>query len=384
MTPAPRVSVVVTCFNLGRYLDEAVTSVLEQTFQDFEILIVDDGSTDPATVALLAGYDRPKTRVIRIDNRGLPGARNAGIRNTSGEFVCTVDADDRLERTWFEKAVAALDGDASIAFVSHWLETFGAEESEWTPTSADFPALLDRNTINGAAVVRRSALEAVGLLDETMRNGCEDWDLWIGMVESGLRGVILPEILFYYRRRTDSMSQAMMQGGTHIELYRYIIGKHPASFAAHTVDLLHRREVEAATVLREAHDLELDCDAITNEIPHLREHLRVTARKLARLRLAEDIAARTAELGALQEERGRALREEAARAEALGADLARARHDAERSRQDVDRARQETERTREDVIRLDAEVRALRSSLSWRLTKPLRAVYARLLGRPTS
>src|SRR5215471_18656606 len=116
MNDSPRVSVVVTCFNLGRYLDEAVGSVLAQTFQDFEILIVDDGSTDEDTRRLLSGYRRPKTRVVRIENRGLPGARNEGIRRTSGPYVCCLDADDRLEHTYLEKAVAVLDKDPSIAF----------------------------------------------------------------------------------------------------------------------------------------------------------------------------------------------------------------------------------------------------------------------------
>src|SRR5690606_16337708 len=90
-----KVSVVVTCYDLGRFLDEAVGSVLAQTYRDFEILIVDDGSTDPLTLELLAGYRRPRTTVVRTANHGLPAARNEGIRRTDGEFVCCLDADDR-------------------------------------------------------------------------------------------------------------------------------------------------------------------------------------------------------------------------------------------------------------------------------------------------
>src|SRR5262245_25793619 len=125
MIGPPKVSVVITCHNLGRYLDEAVDSVLAQSFQDFEIVVVDDGSTEDETRALLADYRRPRTRVIRIDNRGLPGARNEGIRHTTGPYLCALDADDRLAPTYFEKAVAILDRDPSVAFVSHWLRTFG-------------------------------------------------------------------------------------------------------------------------------------------------------------------------------------------------------------------------------------------------------------------
>src|SRR5262249_34342696 len=81
----PKVSVIIPCYNLGQYVDEAVQSVLDQTFQDFEILIVNDGSTDPETNRLLTGYDRPKTRVMATENRGLPSARNLAIEHATGE-----------------------------------------------------------------------------------------------------------------------------------------------------------------------------------------------------------------------------------------------------------------------------------------------------------
>src|SRR5579864_7443363 len=139
----PKVSVIVTCFNLGAYVDEAVESVLAQTFQDVEILIVDDGSTEESTARLLADYHRPRTRLMRMEHRGLSAARNAGTAHTVGEYICMLDADDRLEPTMIEKSVAALNADASIAFVSHWLRTFGDEVWELRPTQCDLATLLD-------------------------------------------------------------------------------------------------------------------------------------------------------------------------------------------------------------------------------------------------
>src|SRR3972149_1699479 len=99
----PRVSVIIPCYNLGPYLDEAVGSVLSQTYQDFEILVVDDGSTDPATRTLLADYRRPKTRVIQLPHGGLAAARNAGVANAGGEYLCALDADDRLASSFLAK-----------------------------------------------------------------------------------------------------------------------------------------------------------------------------------------------------------------------------------------------------------------------------------------
>jgi glycosyltransferase involved in cell wall biosynthesis len=459
MGDSPKISVVLTCYNLGRYLDEAVDSVLAQTCQDFEIVVVDDGSTDRDTVDLLSDYRRPRTRVVHIENRGLPGARNEGIRQTAGPYVCTLDADDRLEKTYFEKAAAVLDRDPSVAFVSHWLRTFGDEEREWRPESADFPALLDMNSINGAALVRREALMAVGLFDETMRDGCEDWDLWISMVERGLQGVILPEVLFFYRRRPDSMSRVMMQGDTHVGLYRRLIEKHRASFETHLVELLLRREIDWVTVLGEAYDLELDCDtALGPEIERLRDALRMAQHKQERLewrrdagtelaRRAQTIADRDAEIARLQAaaagreaersrlqqeiaeheaELGRLQQVSAAQEAELGslhevtaeqqAELGRLQQrivetesETTRQREAIARQTVEIERRgqaiaerdshlhhlaaratqleaelsldREGIAGLKYEIHALRSSLSWRLTRPLRSVYSWLFER---
>jgi GT2 family glycosyltransferase len=382
----PKVAVVVTCYNLGKYLDEAVDSVLAQTVQDFEIVVVNDGSTDPDTVGLLTGYQRPRTRVIHIDNRGLSGARNEGIRQTTGKYVCCLDADDRLASNYIEKSMAVLDDNADVAFVSHWLETFGDETYVWKPSSAAFPALLDMNTINGAALVRRDALLAVGLFDETMRRGCEDWDLWISMVERGLPGVILPEVLFHYRQRRDSMSRVMMQGSTHVELYRYLIDKHRASFEAHALDLLLRREHDRSTLLAEAHDLELDCDAVlTPEIDRAREALRVIQHKVLSLEHRFEVGAGLQGAGASRDQMIAGLQEEISGLEAQRTRLAESLTglEAELVRQrdlamQLARVEDELLRNREGIEGLKSEIRMMRSSLSWRLTRPLRAVYSRL------
>src|SRR4030095_2190958 len=121
----PTVSVVVPCYNLGAYLDQAVQSVLDQTYDDFEIVIVDDGSTDPATQHLFASYARPKTRIFRTRNQGLARARNFGIQEAKGRYVSCLDADDVLEPTFLQRAVEALENDSSLAFASCWSRAFG-------------------------------------------------------------------------------------------------------------------------------------------------------------------------------------------------------------------------------------------------------------------
>ena len=223
MNHGPRVSVIIPCYNLGRFVEESVDSVLKQTYTDFEILVVNDGSTDGDTRLRLDGLERPQTRVIHSENRGLSGARNLGILHSTGRYICSVDADDRLAPNWLDRAVALLDGDSGLTFVSHWLETFGDERWDWKPGRCDLGMLLDFNVVNGAALFRREIVDAIGGFDESMREGCEDWEFWIRVTEAGYRGAIVPEVHYQYRRRSDSMSRTMNDGDTHLRLYRTLL-----------------------------------------------------------------------------------------------------------------------------------------------------------------
>jgi len=361
MSP-PRVSVIVTCFDLGRTLGEALASVEAQRFRDFEVLIVDDGSSDPETLAALSRVDPARARVLRTANRGLPAARNHGARHAAGELLCCLDADDRLHAEWLEKAVAALDADPGLAFVSHWLRAFGDEEWDWTPRDCGFPALLDVNTVNGAALVRRAVWEAVGGQDETLREGCEDWDFWIGLVERGHRGAILPEILFYYRRRADSMSRALV-GEQHLRLYSALIERHPESFARHLPALWARRQQDLGRC-------RLDLDALDHEwdgwLATRLEDRRSEAAALPSRPVDAQLLEARAEV-ALARSRIGELEAERAAAVALAEERARGIAGLERSLAAVSEAR-------------ERELAALRASWSWRVTRPLRAVVGALRG----
>jgi glycosyltransferase involved in cell wall biosynthesis len=326
----PRISVLMPCFNHGAFIDEAVGSVLAQTFQDFEIVIVDDGSTDAATVEKLAAWTAPRTMVLRTANRGLPAARNHAARHASGEIYCALDADDRLAPTWFEKGIRALDADPGLAFVSHWLETFGDERWTWRPERCDLPALLARNTVNGAALVRRPAFEAAGGYDETLRDGCEDWDFWLRLVEEGRAGAIVPEVLFYYRRRADSMSRRMLEEQAYRRPLEALVRKHEAAYRAHLVEVVVAREAESLHLAREVADLERDrLVDLEPAIQRAREELAAIAAKAARVH-------------------------------------------AVRAREE------ELERLSWKAAELEREVADLRASWSWRLSAPLRTLYALL------
>ncbi|MBI3400179.1 MAG: glycosyltransferase [Acidobacteria bacterium] len=344
----PRVSVIIPCYNLGAYLDEAVESVLAQTCQDFEIVIVDDGSIDPGTQALLADYQRPKTRVIRIAHAGVSEARNVAIAHSTGAYLCALDADDRLEPTYLEKALRVLGQDPSLTFVSCWARLFGDEAWDWQPERCDLPALLCEDTVCTAALVRRDAVLAVGGFDTQIPiQGAEDWELWLTLVERGYRGVILREVLFNYRRRPGSLSTVSWYGSGHVPLTNYRLARHSESYRAHLSGVLLYQDTETAGYLRRNDELERYIGT------ELEPFVAAQHEELARLCARLSAATTTADAGAPAAEDS-------------------AKNDAAISRIT------ELEATLHMVA---AEALALRSSMSWRVTAPLRDVYGWWLRR---
>jgi GT2 family glycosyltransferase/SAM-dependent methyltransferase len=237
MTPA--VTVVIPCFDLGAFLDEAVQSVLAQSFQDFEILIVDDGSEDPVTKHMLASYRRPRTRIIRTENRGVASARNTGLEQARGRHVSFLDADDMYESRFLESTVGRLEADESLTFASCWLTAFGAREFVWEPQRCDFPWLLAEDTVCTAAPTRREALLAVGGLDESPSlDGYEDWELALSLLESGFSGEIVRKRLFRYRIRQRSKTTLRTGPENHMRVFERLLDKHADSYHLNAAGVL--------------------------------------------------------------------------------------------------------------------------------------------------
>ena len=197
----PFVSVIIPCYNHGQFVAEAIQSILEQTLQDVEIIVVNDGSTEADTIRVLNSLELPKTRVIHLpENRGLPAARNAGIREAQGKYICCLDADDKLHLTYLEKATAMMESNSGISFVGSWTQVFGSESRVWYARPFDPAEILYANQFNSLAVFRRTAWEKAGGFFEDMREGFEDWEFWVRLTGLGYRGHQIPEKLIYVRR----------------------------------------------------------------------------------------------------------------------------------------------------------------------------------------
>jgi glycosyltransferase involved in cell wall biosynthesis len=380
MTDTPAVAVVITCRDLGLHVREALDSVSAQTYQDFEVVVIDHGSTDPHIPSVLTGLES-STRVVHTENRSQPAARNLGISLTRAPYLCMLDADGRLEPTFLAKHVAALDDAPRVAFVSHWVRSRDGEPWASTPTDCSFPQLLLVNTVSNAAMVRRDALATVDGFDETMNDGWDHWDLWISLVERGFQGRILPEILFTSRRPADPIFHFMTAGDRHAQCRQQLVERHARSYAEFLQTFVVERERERSRLRTTIDDLELEYhESLGPHLASLRDDVDALERRLRRVDVWRSSDPALAEAWQTRGRQGdKPLREWEEQKEQLDTDKRElmAALDLSRARAfELDTA----------ANRLADEVTALRSSVSWRVTAPFRAMYERLdrLARPRS
>lgn len=182
-TTTPWVSVIIPTFNRRRFLGQAIDSVLAQTYTDFELIVVDDGSTDP-TPELLAAYG-PSIKVIRQPNQGVSAARNAGIRASTGELVALLDSDDHWLPRKLERQIDlfAAHPDAQICQTEEiWIRNgvrVNPKKKHRKHSGMIFEKTLPLCLVSPSAVIlRRSLFDEVGLFDERLP-ACEDYDLWL-------------------------------------------------------------------------------------------------------------------------------------------------------------------------------------------------------------
>lgn len=225
--PSPVVSVVLPCYNAHRYLGQAVGSVLAQTFRDFEIVVIDDGSTDPETGRFLNTLPG-EVRLIRQENRGLPAARNRGFSEARGEFVLPLDCDDWLEPDALAALVQALRDDPGAAFAFTQMHMEGDGRGVLAKNYNFFEQLF-LNQLPYCLMLRKSAWEAAGGYDETMRRGYEDWEFNIRLGSRGYFGVAVAEPLFHYRIAQSGMLLST-SNKVHGELWASIRQRHPALY----------------------------------------------------------------------------------------------------------------------------------------------------------
>ncbi|TPV33864.1 glycosyltransferase family 2 protein [Paucihalobacter ruber] len=203
-----KISIVIPCYNMGNFIEEAVNSVLAFPNQeDIEIIIVNDGSNDNGyTQGVLAGFNYPNCTIIHQENKGLGYARNTGIKNARAPFVLLLDADNKLRTDYIFKGLEIIESNEKVAVVYSDLNRFGIENGLVKVGSFDISRMLVKNYIDACVILRKSAWESVGGYDELMPvMGYEDWDLYIRLFFKGWEFYYLPIVGFDYRVREQSM-----------------------------------------------------------------------------------------------------------------------------------------------------------------------------------
>lgn len=200
----PLVSVIIPCFNYGKFVVGAIDSVLAQTLINVEVIVVDGGSTDSDTLEILKNTQRPGTRILLRDGRHLVGDnRNYGIELARGRYICCLDADDTLDATYLEKAVFFLET-YGYDIVSTAINYVGAREGQVDIMECpDLTDMVNGNHVLTCAVFRRELWKRVGGYVDVgigKHHVAEDWDFWLRLTASGARiRNITGEYLFNYR-----------------------------------------------------------------------------------------------------------------------------------------------------------------------------------------
>jgi glycosyltransferase involved in cell wall biosynthesis len=248
----PRVSVVIPCFNHGRYLDDAVRSAHAQTCSDLEVIVVDDGSTDRGTRDLLASYERPRTTVLRIDHQGPSVARNAGIARARGTYILPLDADDWIAPDYARLAASVLEERPEVGIVYCEAEFVAhGRHRRWNLPPYSFPEVILSNRIFATAMFRKSDWSAVGGYNSNMTEGWEDHDFWLSLIERGAQVHRIPRVLFYYRQSNGSRNTTLTPD-VYRRISRQLFQNHHKLYEANT-EFLYAQLREAEIVLREAH-----------------------------------------------------------------------------------------------------------------------------------
>lgn len=297
----PVVSVVIPCHDYGRYLPQAVDSVLGQTFDDWELVIVDDGSTDDSAVvarSLIARHPDRRIRLVEQPNAGVSAARNTGIAAGAGRYILPLDADDLIAPTMLEKTTAVLDGDPAVAIAS--TDVFAFTDDDLPPQVLPMPAysrelLLQRLIMFYCSLYRREAWEAAGGYREDMRAG-EDWDFWIACAEKGFEAYHIHEPLFGARNKDTGLHVEAAEND--LAIRARIVANHPGLFKPVTREWAEVLLREDAEVCR---DDERVPDDILTRAAEMEQFLQavMTLQRTARVqyhhiqRLEEALAART-------------------------------------------------------------------------------------------
>jgi glycosyltransferase involved in cell wall biosynthesis len=224
------VSIIVPCYNQAQYIDECLQSVLDQTYENWECIIVNDGSPDNTDEVVKKWITKDsRFKYYSQENAGVSSARNLGVSKSIGEYILPLDGDDKISIHYISSAIEAFIKDDLLKVVYCKAEKFGDEIGQWDLPSFSLKSLALDNMIFSSALFKRIDWQRVGGYDDKMLDGLEDWEFWIAILKNGGKVLRLDITGFYYRIKLVSR-QKKLELKKKERLFNYLGIKHADFF----------------------------------------------------------------------------------------------------------------------------------------------------------
>lgn len=236
LVKAPIVSIIVPCYMQAQYLSEALESVLNQDFTNWECIIINDGSPDETdTVANKWLKKDARFKYKKIKNKGVSNARNVGISLSKGKYILPLDSDDIMSTNYVRELLNAIDKNKNIKVVYGSLSKFGFKNGLCELSNFNFEYLIFSNMIHCSGLYRKEDFETTGGYDTGMKEGYEDWEFWINLLKKGGKGKRVDTACLYYRSKQESRA-TKIDLKKRYRLIAYIYNKHSELYQSYCDD----------------------------------------------------------------------------------------------------------------------------------------------------
>ena len=231
MTTEPKVTIIIPCYNRGKYIGETLECVQRIHYTNFECIIVDNSSTDNS-VEVIENFiqDKDRFHLIRQDINNISIARNKAISASSGEYILPLDSDDLIHPDYVPEAVEILMRNPQIAVVTCDALLFGAKRGKWKLPEYNFIDFLIRASIHNTSMYRRAGYDKTNGYEPELRY-CEDWEFWINLLKRGGEVFKIKKNYFFYRRHKESTQRKYRNTDENKFVTRFIYEKHKELYA---------------------------------------------------------------------------------------------------------------------------------------------------------
>ncbi len=256
-----KISVVIPCCNHGEFLKEAVQSVMFSAFDNYEIIVVNDGSADAFTLRIFDELEKDFSEnqhivIVHQENAGVSAARNNAIRLSRGEYILPLDADDKIRPNYLSRAAEILDKHPDIGVIYPYVQLFGEKQNVCEFPPFDAKRLLLYNFIVACSVFRKNLWNDCGGYDPEMRLGYEDWEFWIRVMKKGRNFHLIREVMADCRFRSGSRNSACDIPENRRELMRYICNKHKEIYSENLTYIISEKDADLLQAILHARNLE--------------------------------------------------------------------------------------------------------------------------------